>query len=96
MNMQKLVLVSRPPKIKGGIISLVGKDFTYKFLNGQKFIARMFTALKEEKYTHFLIGVSDFLTPAEVTDVDESWREIEEGQSETFTSVNEFLDELKR
>ncbi len=37
----------------------------------------------------------DLLTPAEIVDVKESWREIEEGRAKKFRSVNEFLEELK-
>ena len=96
MNIQKFVLVPKSPKIKGVVAIPTEKDFAYGFLNGQSFVKHMYTTLKGAKYKHYLIGFSDFLTPAEVTDVEESWREIQEGQSETFTNVNEFLDELKR
>lgn len=96
MVMQKFVLVPKSPKMEKGIAIPTEKEFTYGFLNGERFTTRIYATLKRAKYKHYLIGFSDFLTPAEVIDVEESWREIQEGQSETFTNVNEFLDELKR
>jgi hypothetical protein len=43
-----------------------------------------------------VISVShDFLTAREITDVDESWKEIEEDKAKRFRSVDELLKELK-
>lgn len=35
------------------------------------------------------------LTDVEISDVEESWEEIEKGQAKKFTNVDEFLEDLK-
>jgi len=37
----------------------------------------------------------DFLTIGEINDVEASWKQIEEGQAKKFTSIEDFLAELK-
>lgn len=83
-----------------GFTGFAEKDFRYKFLNGQRFISAP-RILKKEKFKHFLIEFAKVicsggsLSPAEIEDVEVSWREIEEGRAKKFRSVNEFLEDLK-
>lgn len=95
------ILVLERQKMEKGFAGFTEKDFRYKFLNGRRFIASPRISTKE-KFTHFLIDFTKtissggFLSPAEIEDVEISWREIEEGNGKKFRSVEEFLADLKR
>ena len=100
IDLGKPVLVLETPKMEKVFAGFTKKDFRYKFLNGQRFIASPRISSKE-KFTHFLIDFTKaissggFLSPAEIEDVEISWKEIAEGKGKKFRSVEEFLADLK-
>ena len=47
------------------------------------------------KFEWVLMLIRDLLVPAEIADLDKSWAEIREGRAKRFTTVNEFLRDLK-
>ena len=99
--MVKSTLVWESPKVKTGFTDFSQDVIRYRFLNGQKFRS-LSQILEKAKFSRFSMDFAkvspspDFLTPAEITDVEISWREIEEGKAKKFRTVDEFLAELKR
>jgi len=98
--MQNSFLILKTPRMRREVTEIVTKDFIHTFVNGQKFVP-LPLILEEEEFKRFSIYFAkvpmspDFLTPAEIDDVNISWRQIEEGQAKEFRSVDEFLEELK-
>ena len=92
------------PEVRGKMTTLERKPFSYKLLNGQRFIS-LPRVIEKRKFKHFTInfGVTslpatcspDFLTPAETGDVEASLKEIKEGKIKKFKCVDDFLRELK-
>jgi len=98
--MQDSFLILKTPRMQRKVTKIEVKDFIRKFVNGQKSMP-LPLILEEEDFKRFSIYFAkvpmspDFLTPAEIDDVNISWRQIEEGQAKEFRSVDEFLEELK-
>lgn len=98
--MSQSILVTQPELEKKTIV-VIRDDFTHKYLYNAKFVS---LRVKLEK-THFVDLLVDFskpysspdhLNPSEISDVEESWREITSGRSRRCIDVEEFLAELKR
>ena len=95
--MEQPILILKTPKMKKESAELTKRDFAYTFLNGQKYVS-LPPILKKREFRLLSIDFTrspDFLTHAEIADVEASWKEIEEGRAKKFKSVDEFLEELK-
>lgn len=98
--MEKSILVLQSPKMKKKVTEITEPDFTYKFLNGQRFIS-LPRILQKATFEHVSIDFSkvplssDLLSSAEIEDVEASWTEIEEGKAKKFRSVDDLLAELR-
>lgn len=103
-NVQNLVFLIQPPKVQKKVTKLGKAPFSYKLMNGQRFIS-LPKILEKKKFKRFTInfGVTslqilsspDSLTIAEMDDVEASLTEIKEGRAKKFRSVDKFLKELK-
>lgn len=100
--MSQMVLIAQPEiKEKMIVLNVNGENARFKCVYSGKFSS---LPVKLEKAIFFDMFV-DFsrpysspenLTPSEILDVEESWREITSGRSRKCTNVEEFLAELKR
>jgi len=94
------VIVLKIPKMESTYTKLIERDFIYRFVNGQKLFP-LPVIFEKEKFKEFSIEFarvpvsSDFLTSTEIIDVEESWKQIDDGKAKKFRSVEEFLEELK-
>ena len=93
--MMKTILILEQPKMKSQMTKFTVESFRRGYVNGQKFVS-LPEILAEYEFESILLDFGDFLTPAEIIDVEESWREIEEGKAKKFESTDEFLEELKK
>ncbi len=98
--MSQVIQVSLPEMEKRTVV-VTRNNFMSKCF----YTAKFFTMpVKQEKsdFLHLLLDFSkpysspDHLTPSEISDVEESWVEIQQGRSRRCANVDEFLAELKR
>jgi len=98
--MSQSILITQPEYEKKAIVT-TRDDFVQKYLYSAKYLS---FPIKLEK-TRFIDLLVDFsrsysshaqLTPSEISDVEESWREMRSGRSRKCVDVEEFLAELKR
>jgi hypothetical protein len=92
--MQNSNVILDTPEMKKQLAQVTEKDFIHGYVNGQRFLSFPLI-LEKTKFSQVSIDLEDFLTPAEIIDVEVSAREIGEGQAKRFRSVDEFLEELK-
>lgn len=92
--MEKPIQILMQPKTKRKWTKFTTEAFIRGYVNGQEFI--ILPEIREEHdFESIAINIEDFLTSAEIEDVNMSLREIEEGKAKKFESVDKFLEELK-
>lgn len=84
-----------PPGGSREEVAVPDQHFSHGFVDCERFLISQ-QIFEKEEFQQFSVSIDDLLTPSEVMEIEESLREIAQGNAQTFKNVEELLEELKR